>query len=337
MKRLLLASLMSIALAPSTTFGREPIMDMHMHADTTSDYPPGMFYCVPLMDLEPAIDHSSDIGQQYLEAWQAGDCDDPLAPADSDETLLRQTIERLEANNAIALLQGPPNRVREWMKAAPGRFIPSVQFSVERDDHEDLTWLREVLTNGGFVMLGEVTNQYRGIAPNDPRMDGVWALMEELNVPIGYHMGTGPPGAATIIPGYRVSAGNPILLEEVLARHPSLRISIQHMATGFQDELKMMLWTYPQLYVELSGPITWSSDFHSDLKDLVDAGLENRILFGVDALIWPELLDRSIAIIEEAEFLSEAQKRKILFENAVRFLQLDPEEARATATGARAD
>lgn len=337
MKGLLLSLLISSVLAPSSAFGREPIIDMHMHADATSDYPAGMFYCVPLMDLEPAIDHSSDIGQQYLNAWQAGDCDDPLTPADSDETLLKQTIERLEANNAIALLQGPPDRVREWMKAAPERFIPSIQFSVERDDHEDLTWLREALTSGGFVMLGEVTNQYRGIAPNDERMNGVWALMEELDVPIGYHMGTGPPGAATIIPSFRVSAGNPILLEDVLARHPSLRISIQHMATGFQDELKMMLWTYPQLYVELSGPITWSADFHTYLEDLVDAGLENRILFGVDALIWPDLLDRSIAIIEEAEYLSEAQKRKILFENAVRFLKFDPEATRSRAMGTPAN
>ncbi|SFO83078.1 amidohydrolase family protein [Qipengyuania nanhaisediminis] len=333
MKRLLVSLPMLLALAPSSAFGREPIIDMHMHADATSDYPPNMYYCVPLMDLEPAIEHSSDIGQQYLKAWQAAECDDPIVPADSDEVLMRQTIERLEANNAIALLQGPPDRVKDWMKAAPGRFIPSIQFSVERDDHEDLGWLREALTNGGFVMLGEVTNQYRGIAPNDPRMNGVWALMEELDVPIGYHMGTGPPGASTIIPSYRVSAGNPILLEDVLSGHPSLRISIQHMATGFQDELKMMLWTYPQLYVELSGPITWSRNFHTDLKALVDAGLENRILFGVDALIWPELLDRSIEIIEGAEYLSEEQKRKILFENAVRFLKLDPEDTRAKATG----
>lgn len=337
MLRMLYPFALLIAILAGPSHAREPVIDMHMHADTVADYPPGMGYCVPLMAMDPALDHSRDYGEQYMDAWRDSGCENPLVAAKSDEELLEWTIERLEANNAIALLQGPPDRVKAWMQAAPGRFVPSVSFTIGREDHENLEWMRELFTNGGFVMLGEVGNQYRGIAPNDSRMDEVWAMVAELDIPVGYHMGTGPPAAITMYPEYRVWPGNPLLLEDVLARHPNLRISIQHMATGFHDELKMMLWTYPQLYVETSGPITWSEDFHTYMQDLIDAGLENRILFGVDALIWPEMLDRSISIIEEADYLTEAQKRKILFDNAVRFLKLDPANARARAMGQKVE
>ncbi len=333
MRHLLLATILAL-LAVGPALARQPVIDMHVHADTVADYPPGMQYCVPLMDNEPVLDHSRPYAEQYGAAWFDAACDDPLIAATSDEDLLARTIERLEANNAIALLQGSPERVRAWMAAAPDRFIPSVDLRLGRSNPPlDIETMRRLFTDGGFVMLGEVTNQYVGIEPDDDRMRPYWALAEELDVPVGYHMGLGPPGAAAFYPEFSVATGNPLLLEPILRRHPGLRISIQHMAFGFHDELKMMLWTYPQLYVEISGPITWSDDFHTYLRDLVDAGLAGRIMFGTDSLVWPDMLDRSIAIIEDADYLTEQQKHDILFGNAVRFLKLDESEARARATG----
>ncbi|WP_338241471.1 amidohydrolase family protein [Aurantiacibacter hainanensis] len=333
MRRLSLATI-AAALAAGPAYAQQPVIDMHVHAETVADYPPGMQYCIPLMANEPVLDHSRPYVDQYGEAWFDAACDDPLVAVETDEELLARTIARLEANNAIALLQGPPDRVRQWVAAAPDRFIPSLGFRIGRGDaYEDVEAMRELFANGGFVMLGEVTNQYHGIEPDDARMRPFWALMEELDVPVGYHMGLGLPGVIAFYPDFRVSAGNPLLLEPVLHRHPDLRISIQHMASGFHDELKMMLWSYPQLYVEISGPITWSDDFHVYLRDLVDAGLAGRIMFGTDSLVWPEMLDRSIAIIEEADYLTDQQKHDILFGNAVRFLELDEAAMRARAMG----
>lgn len=40
-------------------------------------------------------------------------------------------------------------------------------------------------------MIAEVTNQYAGIAPDDARLEPVWALAEELEIPVGIHMGGG--------------------------------------------------------------------------------------------------------------------------------------------------
>jgi uncharacterized protein len=49
-------------------------------------------------------------------------------------------------------------------------------------------------------------------------------------------------------------------------------------------------------------------------------------MFGSDQMVWLGVIERSIAVIEEASFLSEGQKRDILYNNAARFLRLDDQE-----------
>lgn len=62
---------------------------------------------------------------------------------------------------------------------------------------------------GRFRVLGEVSNQYVGIAPDDERMRPYWALAEELDIPVAIHLGEGPPGVAYLIPTYRAGCRIP--------------------------------------------------------------------------------------------------------------------------------
>ena len=50
------------------------------------------------------------------------------------------------------------------------------------------------------------------------------------------------------------------------------------------------------------------------------------MMYGTDFMIWPKLLETSLSIVENADYLSYDQKRDILFNNAVRFFRLDPEK-----------
>lgn len=314
---------------------KDPIIDMHVHALPITAEDVGTAMCVPVQRFLPPPEAGRDRGEQFVEFLRDSPCPDPKPAPPNEEALIAETVARLEAANAIAVLQGPPERVRAWMAAAPGRFIPSLQLQIGRDPY-DAAAAREFFERGGFVMLGEVSNQYVGIGPDDPRMEPFWAMAEELDIPVGLHMGSGMPGAGAIMPTFRVAAGNPLLLEEVLARHPKLRISIQHMAEGFHEQLKLMLYTYPQLYVEISAPNWWAGDaFHDDLDDLVKAGFGKRILYGSDSIVFPGILDYTREQIEQAEYLSDAQKRDILFNNAVRFLRLDEADVRSRASRTR--
>jgi len=49
-------------------------------------------------------------------------------------------------------------------------------------------------------------------------------------------------------------------------------------------------------------------------------------MFGSDQMVWPEAIERAIAVINDAPFLSAAQKRDIFYNNAARFLRLSADE-----------
>jgi hypothetical protein len=43
-------------------------------------------------------------------------------------------------------------------------------------------------------------------------------------------------------------------------------------------------------------------------------------------MVWPGAIEPAIGSIEAADFLSDEQKRAILYDNAARFLRLTPED-----------
>jgi uncharacterized protein len=49
-------------------------------------------------------------------------------------------------------------------------------------------------------------------------------------------------------------------------------------------------------------------------------------MFGTDHMVWPGVIERAVAVIEEAPFLTEQQKRDIFYSNAARFLRLSEED-----------
>jgi 3-oxoacyl-[acyl-carrier protein] reductase len=65
-------------------------------------------------------------------------------------------------------------------------------------------------------------------------------------------------------------------------------------------------------------------EFYAYLRNLIRAGFEDRIMFGSDQMSWPETIGLAISAIQSADFLTEQQKRNILYNNAARFLKLSP-------------
>lgn len=53
------------------------------------------------------------------------------------------------------------------------------------------------------------------------------------------------------------------------------------------------------------------------------AGLGKRIMWGSDQMSWPGAIDQGLDAIRTAPFLSEQERRDILFNNAVRFFRLE--------------
>ena len=129
-----------------------------------------------------------------------------------------------------------------------------------------------------------------------------------------------------LFPDFQISAGNPLELEPVLRRHPRLRLFVMHAGWPMVDEMLTILWHNPNVYVELGHlQIAISrAEYNSYLKRLVDAGFGNRVMYGSD--VGFDDYGEGIRAILAAEFLTDEQRRDILYNNAARFLRLSDEE-----------
>jgi uncharacterized protein len=298
-----------------------PVIDMHLHAYSL-EVPPGTRLCPGDQGMGmPTVDPRDE-----LDLAQLGACARPMLAAQGDDDLRDSSIAALRRHDVrLAMTESSPERVAEWQSKAPDLILPGVGFAKSGGD-PSVAEMRRLHAAGRLKVFGEVYIQYRGHAPDDARYAPYFALAEELDIPVGIHLGEGPPATARF-PGYddyRVALGSPLLLEPVLRKYPKLRIYVMHYGSPLVDEMIAMMFAYPNLYVDVSGN-DWllpRAQFHGALKRMVDGGFGKRILFGSDQMYWPDAIGEAIESIEAAPFLSAAQKRDILYFNAARFLRL---------------
>ena len=288
--------------AQADTIKKLPIIDMHMHA-----FP--------------------------LEYNGYADLPNPvtgkLSGATSDEELIRITLtEMLHYNIVKAIMSGPLDFLFHWKAEEPNIIIGGIHFD-EVTSMPDIEQLRKLYIEGRIGAFGELAIQYVGLSLSDSLLEPYLALAEELDIPVGIHTGVGPAETPYhCCPKFRVTYGNPVLIEEALVKHPNLRIYLMHGGWPYLEETKAIMSVYPQVYADLA-TINWiipREEFHEYMHSLIRAGFGERLMFGSDQMVWPEVIGMAIEGIESSDFLSEKQKRDIFFNNAIRFLRLDEKE-----------
>jgi predicted TIM-barrel fold metal-dependent hydrolase len=312
-----------------------PVIDVHLHAlPYTSQGPPPMAMCTPM--TMPVWNQRIPYADAFIAHMKNPDCDDPVWSAASDEENLARNLAMIEKHNVYGVLSGSREYVDAWAEAAPGRFLKGLVFSglPGSPSPDEIVALHDA---GLLDVLAEITTQYSGIEPAGPELAPYWAALEANNIPAGIHVGTGPPGVtymfATNLRGRMHSA---LTMEEVLVAHPKLRVYLGHAGFPLLDDLLALMYAHPQVHVGV-GVIVYTQtpeSFYRYMKGIFDAGFGKRVMFGSDQMVWPETIERSIAVINAAPFLTEEQKRDVLFWNAARFLRLsDAEIARMHADG----
>jgi len=282
---------------------RGPIIDVHVHSRLPEQFSGGA-------PLNPATGRAGT--------------------ARTADELRRRTIAAMKRYNIVRAYVSsgfkPLASIEPWLAAAPTLFVGScgiATFGMENSPSaEDV---RREIAAQRIAAIGEIGAQYAGLTPSDDRLEAYFALAEELDVPVGIHTGLAEPGAPFHgTPEFRVTLGNPLLLEPVLIRHPKLRLYLMHAGWPYLEETKAILHMYLQVYVDVAA-IDWilpRAEFHDYLRALVRSGLGRRIMFGSDQMFWPEAIGMAIENIDSAAFLTRAQKRDIFYNNAARFFRL---------------
>lgn len=268
----------------------------------------------------------------------------------TDESAYKaRTLEKMEANGvAVAVLSiNDYDDAGPWLSGSLGRFIVGVNVLCPRNLAEPryhcfpssegwarLNWLENEIRVGRVKAIHELAPSYVGISPDNPRLDPYFALAHRTGIPIGIHTQRGPaPGGRNSIrsdpnccPNYDPAMGNPALLRPVLDRYLGLKVWIQHVGSGrgeygpYWIETLALLRDYPNVYVDLS--ITNGAmpvgQYEAALAQLIQAGFGDRIMFGSDNLPIAPIVERLQAIA----WLSDDQRRAILYDNAARFFGL---------------
>lgn len=156
----------------------------------------------------------------------------------------------------------------------------------------------------------------QGFDPSDTEYYPLWQVLEELGLPAIFHtgqngMGAGLPGGR----GIKLRYSNPLLLDDVAADFPGLRIIMAHPSVPWQEEANSIATHKANVFIDLSG---WSPKyFPESLVRMSNNVLSSKVLFGTDfPLITPQ---KWLAAFEQLPLRDEVRPR-ILKSNAMTVL-----------------
>ena len=304
MKRFLIALALIPAIAPAQATGpyRGPIIDVHLHAHTNESL------------AQPAPNPANG----------------RMSPRTADEHM-RQSLQIMKERKVVlGIVSGSSVAAVElWDAAAPERILKGI--SVDDPSRfmkpEDLDRLFQ---EKRLDALGEVTAQYAGYSPSDPAFDAYWRVAEKHGVPVGIHTGGAPPRTPyNCCPKFRLTLGDPLLLEDLIVKYPKLKVYVMHAGGFFPQNALMLMTMYPHIYVDI-GALSWTpiaGDFLEPfLKEAKRRRMLDRVMFGSDQMRWPEAIGMAIDRVNRLDFLTVEEKQDIFYDHAAKFLGLSAEE-----------
>jgi predicted TIM-barrel fold metal-dependent hydrolase len=219
-------------------------------------------------------------------------------------------------------------------KVTPGR--PSTRTVIEATRHlknifvvagisylnftqQELEDLRVYLKEGSLRGL-KLYPGYEPFYPHDPRLDPVYRLAEEYDVPVMIHSGD------TYSPRGKVKFSHPLHIDEVAVDYPNVRFVICHIGNPWIRDCMEVVYKNKNVYTDISGLVLgdFSDRFESfmrkQLQEMLLYGVEpDKVLFGTD---WPiSSMESYLQFMEELK-IPERERRKIMFENAAKLFKL---------------
>lgn len=297
--------LIAVLLIPSvSTYAQKedlPIIDMHVHCYDNESY------------------------------FTAPDMYGTVSPENADGHL-KQTCEMMKKYNIVkAVIFGSVNAVENWVsKDTDKRFIRGLM--VFSPQELDTIQFENMIKEGKLEVFGEIGAVYAGYDLSDPEFEPYLKICERYDIPVAIHTGGGPPEISYIdrFKNYRITLGDPFLIEDVLIKHPKLRIYLMHAGEVFYEHAVRLMFAYPQLYTDIAvllwvHPLTKSYvvDF---LRRAKEANVLDRVMFGSDQMVWPHAIEKSIEYLNSLNFLTEEDKKDIFYNNAIKFLKLNEKD-----------
>ena len=185
----------------------------------------------------------------------------------------------------------------------------------QRDLRELADYLEAGLVKGLKLYPG-----YEPFYPHDRRLQVVYDLAEEFQVPVMIHSGD------TYSPRGKLKYSHPLEIDEVAVDHPGVKFVICHLGNTWLTDCMEVVYKNPNVYTDISGLVLGEfteafEDYMSDeIRDaILYAGDPGRFLYGTD---WPICSMKSYrSFVRQLELPAESYDL-IMGENARRLFRL---------------
>ena len=160
-----------------------------------------------------------------------------------------------------------------FVAAAPTRRVGF--FSVHPDESGALDRAERCRTELGLrgIKLGP---NYQGFHPLGPGARRLYAYAEQYHLPVLLHQGASPVRTAPL------RLAHPLLIDEVAADFPELRIVLAHIAHPWQADALIVARKHPHVYCDVSAGFYRPWSFYSALRLAHEWGVFDKLLFGSD-------------------------------------------------------
>lgn len=241
----------------------------------------------------------------------------------------KDTYAALRKAGAVkAIISGTPSAVESWIqKDSEHLFIRGIAIDIPSDWDIDTVRFEQMVKDKKIEVFGEIGTFYSGTTLADSVWQPYLRICEKYDIPVAVHQGGGPPETPFHgSPKARLSLADPFLIENVLVKYPKLRLYMMHSGEVWYEHAVRLMEMYPQLYSDL-GALLWTTPltqhYATEFLKLAKAdGSLSRVMFGSDQMKWPGAIEKSIQFLNSLSFLTKQDKEDILYNNAVRFLQL---------------
>jgi predicted TIM-barrel fold metal-dependent hydrolase len=160
--------------------------------------------------------------------------------------------------------------------------------------------------------------QVQAFEPNDKAYYPLYAKCEEYKIPVTFHTGSTYWGAGLMGGGgVKLRFSNPMLIDDVAADFPELKLIMAHPGWPWQDEQLAIAMHKENVYIDLSG---WSPKYFQPLLiTYMTRMIPHKFLFGTD---YPMLSPQRWLQDFENLKVSPEVRSMVLRDNATRLLQL---------------
>jgi len=252
--------------------------------------------------------------------------DETVHVLDRSIDLLSRTMRRNRVDLALILTSytvtpGRPS-TRQVVEAV--RDLPYLSVVAGLDftsfDQDTLVELADYVRDGKVRGL-KLYPGYQPFYPSDARWEPAYAFAAEHQIPVMIHTGD------TYSPRGKLKYAHPLHVDEVAVDHPDVQFVICHLGNPWIRDCMEVVYKNSNVYADISGLTLGAFEdrfevyIRRQVQEMMLFGVEpSHVMFGTD---WPIASMESYITFMQELAIPEADKRKILADNAIQLFRLD--------------